>query len=315
MLRKLVVSIFIFSFIALSTLTAQDKVASASKQVDPVLMTNQLMLVFMERMKNRDYKEAREIANEMIFAHDKLADTDTVEHKSFHSAMEFELYKMRQIKNNESKEVKWVEQPVSDGFYLLAMLDFQEGNHDQALASLQKAINWNPVRSAFFAERGFMLLKNNKGSDYLMAQIAYKKALELADNGEDFAAALRGLAFIAVERGHLAEGLAFLIVSKQFDPTNLDAEEELVFIRRADPDLFGSMSLTNAKELMRKNGYQTTYSPEHIQVLMRLADNFSTKKAADKAVLFLKKAREMDPENAEIKQKLQSIEKSGNSGK
>ncbi len=315
MLRKLVVSIFIFSFIALSTLTAQDKVASASKQVDPVLMTNQLMLVFMERMKNRDYKEAREIANEMIFAHEKLVDTDTVEHKSFHSAMEFELYQERQRKNNETKEVKWVEQPISDGFYLLAMLDFQEGNHDQALASLQKAINWNPVHSAFFAERGFMLLKNKKGPDYLMAQIAYKKALELADNGEDFAAALRGLAFIAVECGHFAEGLAFLLVSKQFDPANLDAEEEMVFIRRADPDLFGSMNLTKAKELMRKNGYQTTYSPEHIQVLMRLADNFSTRKAADKSILFLKKAREMDPENAEIKQKLQSIEKSGKGGK
>lgn len=72
---------------------------------------------------------------------------------------------------------------------------------------MQKAISWNPVRSAFYAERGFMFLRKNSGADIVGAQIAYEKALELADNPEDFAAALRGLAFVLVERRELEKAL------------------------------------------------------------------------------------------------------------
>ena len=306
--RKLFV-LCLMLMVAASCLSAAEKIASASRKLDPVLMTNQLMLVFMERMKNGDYKEAREIANEMLFGHEKMVDSDKIEYKSFHSAMEEELYALRQARAGEKKQIIWTEQPISDGYYLLAILDFQEGNHEKALENLQKAINWNPVRSAFFAERGFMLLRKKDGGDLLMAQIAYRKALELADNGEDFAAALRGLAFILVEKGRLAEALACLLVSKSYDQTNLDAEEEMLFIRRADPDLFASMSLKDAYEVLRKSGIQTTYSPDHIQVLMRLADNFTTRKAADKAVILLKKARSMSPKNEEILKRLKKLGK------
>lgn len=291
------------------TLSAQNKPAVTDKKHDPVLMTNQLMLVFLERMKNGDFNEAREIAGEMLFGHDKMQDTEKVEYRSFHSAMENELYRLKASRDGSKKEVIWIEQPVSDGFYLISMLDFQQGKHDEALANMQKAINWNPVRSAFHVERGVMLLKHKNGPDPLMAQLSFKKALELADNGEDFAAALRGLAFVAVERGRMAEGLACLLVSKTFDPTNLDAEEEMLFIRRADPDLFLTMDTKEAFEFLRKIGIQTTYSPDHIQVLMKLADNFTMKKAADKAIVLLKKADEMSPDNPEIKGRLRQFEK------
>jgi tetratricopeptide (TPR) repeat protein len=280
-----------------------------AKAGDPVLMTNQLMLIFMDRMKAGDYKEAREVAQEMIYEHKKYKDSAKVEYKSFHSAMEKEYYEMQLAKQGEKKKVAWVEQPISDGFYLLAVLDFQEKKHKSALENLQKAIFWNPVRSAFYTERGFMLLQKDDGPDFLMAQIAYKKALELAETGEDFAAALRGLAFIFVERGRLAEALACLLVSKEFDSTSMDAEEELLFIRRADPDLFVSMNLSNAKELLRKAGIQTTYSPAHIQVLLRLADNFATGKTADKAIMLLRKAKDMAPENSEVTKRLQQLQK------
>jgi tetratricopeptide (TPR) repeat protein len=308
MYRKFLFSL-IMIFIAAATLTAAEKVASATKQVDPVVMTNQLMLVFMERMKNKDYKEAREIVKEMLYGHEKFVDTDKVEYRSFHSAMEKELYEMKQAEAGNTKRLIWIEQPISDGYYLLAILDFQEGNHDQALANLQKAINWNPVRSAFYTERGFMLLRQKTGPDHLMAEIAYKKALELADNGEDFAAALRGLAFVLVERRRLADALACLLVSKNFDPSSLDAEEEMLFIRRADPELFANMSMSEAKELMKLRGIQSAYSPEHIRVLIKLADELISKKAADKAVLLLKKAREMDPKNQDVAQRLKKYAK------
>ncbi|MDN5280747.1 MAG: hypothetical protein PWR01_4712 [Clostridiales bacterium] len=309
MIRKFFITAVLIAVVFTSVLSAQTRTASATREIDPVVMTNQMMLVFMERMKSGALKEAREVAEEMIYGHKKLQDTDKVEYRSFHSAMEKELYELKMQREGSKKKVVWVEQPISDGYYLLAILDFQEGNHDKALETLQKAINWNPVRSAFYSERGFMFLKNRNGADLLMAQIAYQKALELADNGEDFAAALRGLAFVFVEKRRLAEALACLLVSKTFDPSSLDAEEEMLFIRRADPDLFASMSLKDAKEVLRNSGIQTEYSPEHIQVLMRLADNLSTQKAADKAVLFLRKANEMAPDNNDIKNRLKELEK------
>lgn len=42
----------------------------------------------MERMKNGNLKEARDVANEMVFGNDKFIDTDQKVFKSFHSVME-----------------------------------------------------------------------------------------------------------------------------------------------------------------------------------------------------------------------------------
>jgi len=130
------------------------QLATQTVKVDPVVLTNQMMIVFMERMKTGNLKEARDVANEMVFTHEKFQDTDGKVYKSFHSAMERELYSLLEQRNGSKRDIEWVEQPVSDGFYFLAILDFQENKHDDALANMQKAIQWNPVRSAFFAERG-----------------------------------------------------------------------------------------------------------------------------------------------------------------
>lgn len=283
--------------------------ASATAKVDPVVMTNQMMLVFMERMKSGNLKEARDVANEMVFGHDSYKITEQKDYKSFHSAMEKELYIMMEKASGGQKAVEWVEQPVSDGFYFLAILDFQEGKHEDALLNLQKAIYWNPVRSAFYAERGFMFLRKNSGPDILNAQIAYQKALELADNAEDFAAALRGLAFVLVERRELEQALSCLIVSKEYDATNADADEEIQFIKGVNADLVASMTIDKAREVMKAAGILTSYAPEHVQVLLTLADGYKAPEDAQKALMLLKKAREMAPQNAEVSKRLKALEK------
>lgn len=283
--------------------------ASATAKVDPVVMTNQMMLVFMERMKSGNLKEARDVANEMVFGHDSYKITEQKDYKSFHSAMEKELYIMMEKASGGQKAVEWVEQPVSDGFYFLAILDFQEGKHEDALLNLQKAIYWNPVRSAFYAERGFMFLRKNSGPDILNAQIAYQKALELADNAEDFAAALRGLAFVLVERRELEQALSCLIVSKEYDATNADADEEIQFIKGVNADLVASMTIDKAREVMKAAGILTSYAPEHVQVLLTLADSYKAPEDAQKALMLLKKAREMAPQNAEVSKRLKALEK------
>lgn len=287
---------------------ADTSVKPEPKKADPIVMTNQMMLVFMERMKSGNLDEAREVASEMIFGHEKYVDNDQVEHKSFHSTMEKELYQLLEKRNGSTKKIEWVEQPVSDGFYFLSILDFQQGKHEEALANMAKAIFWNPVRAAFYNERGFMLLKKNSGPDLLMAQIAYLKALELADSHEDFAAALRGLAFVLVERGQLDQALACLLVSKGYDPANDDAEEEISFIREKAPALFNSMKFADAREVMKKNKIPSEFAPEHVQILMKLADEYISQKQTQKAVALAKKALSMEPKNDEVIKRLKVME-------
>ncbi len=285
------------------------KVASQTVKADPVVLTNQMMLVFMERMKTGNLKEARDVANEMVFGNEKFQDTDQKVFKSFHSAMELELFRLLEQRAGSKREIDWIEQPISDGYYFLAILDFQEGKHEEALANLQKAIFWNPVRSAFFAERGFMFLRKNSGSDIVAAQVAYEKALELADNPEDFAAALRGLAFVLVERRELQKALACLVVSKEFDADESDADEEIQFIRGIDPGLVDSMNLKTARDVLKNARILATYAPEHVQVLLRLADSYKSPKDAQKVILLLKKAKDMAPGNTDVANRLKTLEK------
>jgi len=278
-------------------------------KIDPIKLNNQMMMVFMERMKAGDYAEAREIANQMIFGHDKFSSTETKEYKSFHSLMEKELYSLLENRQGNKKEVEWVEQPISDGFYLLSMLDFQEGKHEDALANMQRAVYWNPVRSAFYCERGYMLLRNNTNPNPLMAQVAYIKALELADNPEDFAGALRGLAFILLERRQPDVALACQLVAKEFTPGENDVEEELFFISRNFPTLYNSMSLTTARQTLKKNRILDDYAPEHVQVLLRLADSFKDPKDAPRVISLLHRAKQMAPKNQEVNRRIQLLEK------
>ncbi len=77
------------------------KVASQTVKADPVVLTNQMMLVFMERMKTGNLKEARDIANEMVFGNEKFQDTDQKVFKSFHSAMEMELFKLLEQRSDQ----------------------------------------------------------------------------------------------------------------------------------------------------------------------------------------------------------------------
>ncbi|EKD81505.1 MAG: hypothetical protein ACD_39C01777G0002 [uncultured bacterium] len=278
-------------------------------KIDPIKLTNQMMMVFMERMKAGNYAEAREIANQMIFGHENFQPSETKEYKSFHSRMEKELYILLEERQGRKVDVVWVEQPISDGFYLLSILDFQEGKHEDALANMQRAVFWNPVRSAFYCERGYMLLRNNAGPNVLMSQVAYSKALELADSAEDFAAALRGLSFIFVERRLTNIGLACLLVAQHLMPGNNEIEEELLFIRRNFPDLYNSMDLKTAKETLRTNKILDDYAPEHVQVLIRLADSYKSPKDAPRAISILHRAKEIAPKNQEVNRRLQLLEK------
>lgn len=285
------------------TVSEDKKVA---KEINPIALSNQMMIVFMERMKAGNLKEARDVAKGMVDGASKYVSNDKVEFKSFASIVEKTLYELLQKRAGNKATVRWIEQPVSDGFYFLAMLDFQEGKHKSALENIQKSIYWNPARSSAYAERGFMLLKQKIGADRFMSQIAYLKALELASNPEDFAAALQGLAFIKIDRQQLDVALACLLVEKEFVPDSVDAEQEIAFIKRHAPNLLSQIDLAKAKEILKKNNIQATYSPIHIEVLVKISNEFA-KKDKKKAVALLKMANKMAPSNKNILQKLKQL--------
>ncbi len=289
--------------------TEKAKTESASAPSNPVLLANQMMIVFMERMKAGNFKEAREVAEEMIFGHDKYADSAIKEYKSFHSIMEKELYELQQKRAGSKKNVVWVDQPISDGFYLLSVLDFQEGKHEDALKNMSQAIFWNPTRSAFHTERGFMLIRKNSGPDLLMANVAYIKAIELADNNEDFAAALRGMAFVLVERNQLDVAYGALLIARHLEPDNTAALEEMSFIKSRAPGLSDQIDVKTARALLKKNNIPIQFSEDHVQVLIKLADSFTEPNDVEKAVLLLKKAQEMSPKNQEVARRLKILQK------
>lgn len=279
------------------------------QNIDSVTLNNQMMMVFMERMRGGNYKEARQIAEQMILDRNKFKSTKNREYKTFYSLIEKELYKILESRKKNDAEIIWIEKPISDGFYLLAILDFQEGKHDSALKGIQNAIFWNPVRSAFYTERGFMLLNNKAGSDGLMARIAYLKALELADNPEDFAAALNGLGFIhsAIQQYDIA--LACLTVSNDIIPKNSNTEESIFAIQRQNPQMVNEMTIEKAKTLMKNNKIPFTYAPEHVEVLLLLADRFEKSEEFSKAIEILSRAKYLDPRNKEVIKQLEQLKK------
>jgi len=281
---------------------------SAKKEVNPIALSNQMMIVFMERMKAGNIDEARKVAMGMVEGEAKYTGSNKVEFKSFASVIEKTLYEILQKREGNKAIVRRIEQPISDGYYFLSMIDFQEGKHKSALENIQKAIFWNPSRSSSYAERGFMLLKKKTGADRFMSQIAYLKALELAANPEDFGAALQGLAFIKIDRQQFDVALACLLVEKEFVPDSIDAEQEIAFIRRRAPSLLSRIDLTKAKQILKKNNIQTTYSSVHIDVLVKLADRF-VQKDQKKAISLLKMAKSMAPNNAIVLHKLKKLGK------
>lgn len=268
---------------------------------------NQMMMVATERFKNGDLAEARKVANELIAGADEFTDTDKTEYKTFYSQIEKELYVHKNA--NSGKDVVWVDARFADGYYFLSVLDFQEGKYSSSIDNMQKCICWNPMHSAYFCERGYIYLNAQESGSLVSAQIAYEKALELADNEEDFAAALRGLAFVMTEKSDFNTAIACLVLSKEFDPENPTTDEQITYIRGNYPFMTSDMKVDEARKALKEKGIQTTYSHQHVEVLLKMASgyNLSVPEEKERAKLLLMHARELEPQNKEVVEKFKAI--------
>lgn len=282
--------------------------ASETKTVNPIVLSNQMMITVMERIKAGNYEEARAVAKDMVFGSEKLADTPTLITRSFSNLMGKKLYeKMLQKEGRGNVEVKWTQQPIADGYYFQAMISFQEGKPDEALEFLQKAIFWDPVRAAFHVERGFMMHHQKSPVEAATILITYLKALELADNPQDFAAALRGIGYLFVDRRDLKPGLACYLLSRRLDPDDKTASRQIDYIRARAPGLVKDMDETKAAATLKAANVPPTYNPLHVEVRLEIADEIKDPKKAAEVKAILTEALRLDPNNPEVIRRLKAL--------
>jgi len=261
----------------------------------------------MERMKAGNLDEARNIAMDMIFGHEKFVDSSTEEHRSFSSLMEKKYYEKEAVKDGRNVKVNWIAQPISDGFYFLAMVSFQKGKPAEALDYLQKAISWNPVHAAFHVERGFMLLHQEEKPDLGMVQASYLRALELADNFVDFAAALRGMGFTLIEKGDFEGAMACYLRAKLYDPSDKIADKEIDFIKGIAPNAGKDLDGTKAAAVLANRRIPSGIDPIHVKILLEIADEMAAKKSIKEEKAVLRRLLTLDPQNQQAKQRLNSL--------
>lgn len=302
MLKRSLLYVFTSLFISLSTMTIAEE-SNTNSSIDKY---NQMMMVFVERLRSGNVKEARKIANDMTSFSKNYKDDAKTEYKNFYSDIEKELYSLKNKDNK--KKVVWVNEPIADGYYFLAVIDFQEKQYKDAIENIQKCIFWNPVHSAYYCERGFIFLNSGFDSNIINAQVAYEQALEYANNEEDFASALRGLGFVFTARGQFEESAASMILSKEYDANSTDADAHILYLKRLIPSFDFNMSANEARKILKEAKIQTSFSPDHVNVLIKMANSFTKPEEKERAIIFLRTAQLLDPNNTEVTKKLKALQ-------
>ncbi|RCK80830.1 MAG: hypothetical protein OZSIB_2718 [Candidatus Ozemobacter sibiricus] len=277
-----------------------------SQPVNPILLSNQMMVTVSERIKAGALPEARKIAEDMIYGHEKITDSAKGLVRTFASMMGKKLFERQMKRDGHQEPVIWLQQPIADGFYFLAIIDFQDKKPKEALENIQRAIQWDPTRAAFFIERGFLMI--NQEQPIPLAEIAasYLKALELADDPVDFAAALRGLGYVFIEQNDWEGALACYLVSLHFDPQSEAAKKEIDFIKFNQPVVFKNLDGAAAIQALNRRKVPVKIDPVHVEILLEIANELPASQTQElKAVL--KRALLLDPKNETIKKRLAAL--------
>ncbi|MBF0406285.1 MAG: hypothetical protein HQM10_02940 [Candidatus Riflebacteria bacterium] len=274
-----------------------------------IFQSNQMMLALMDQMKNGNLKEARNIAIQMIEGNEKYLDTQKEVFRAFANNIEKKMFELELRKEGNNAKVVWVTQPIADGFYFLSIIDFTEKKFNESFENIQKAISWNPVRSAFHSERGFIILNQPDSLDLAMAMTSYMKAAETAYTKEDFATAMRGIGYVFIEKGDLEAAVSAYMISKRFDPQNTVADQEISFINTKKPDLSKSIDINAAAAILNKRGISPIVSKSHVAAILDIVNEIKVIAKKSEIVSLLKLAREIDPNNPEINNHLESFGK------
>ncbi len=278
-----------------------------SQSVDPIMLSNQMMVTASERIKAGALPEARKIAEDMVYGHEKITDSAKGLVRTFSSMMGKKLFEDQMKRDGHQEPVIWLQQPIADGFYFMAIIDFQEKKPREALENIQRAIQWDPTRAAFFIERGFLMINQEQPVPLADIAASYLKALELADDPIDFAAALRGLGYVFVEQNDWEGALACYLVSLHFDPQSDAAKKEIDFIKFNQPVVFQKLDAAGAIQALNRRKVPVKIDPIHVQILLKIADELSPTTQSHELKAILKRALLLDPKNEPIKKRLAAL--------
>lgn len=281
-----------------------ESVASIASAGPSIGDYNEIMVNISESLRSGDYDTARKLAGKLLAGHEKYQDSSAEEFKSFASMMGKTLHELKLKSEGRSVKVTWIPEPVADGYYFLAMIDFQDGKHAEALENIQKAIQWDPVRSAFYAERAYFMLQMQPPAESAQILASYLHALEHADDAPDFAHALRGIGYVLVNRGDIEGALACYMKSLEFDSQDLAAREQIELIRVRNPRLHAEMNGDIAVKVMSERKIPFKFDPRHVQVLLIMHDDLAQKGFKKEAAALLQRAKKMNPNDPEVKKRL-----------
>ncbi len=158
----------------------------------------------------------------------------------------------------------------------LAMLDYRDGNLDNAHALLQRAIDLDPSDAENFLAMGMVLRKQGRHSD---AAPQFRMALELAP---DNTAARYYLAMTLTSLGEGASATRELLSIIDREPDHLPSLEALAHLNQQDDNLAGA-----AEYLRRATGVSPLNAQLHFElgVMLSAQGNTEGAKAAYKAAI------------------------------
>ena len=98
------------------------------------------------------------------------------------------------------------------------------------------------------------------------------------------------------------------IISSIYIPDNPNAKAKILRLKNLDPSFDFNMDTVKAKKILYDSKIQTTFSPEHAVVLLKIVSELKMPEEKEKALAFLISANMIDPSNKAVEKKLKEIQ-------
>ena len=173
----------------------------------------------------KDFEKALSLLNPLIEkTKGMFVDDSKSEYHNFEEPFEVNLYKFLM---KPEKEIRPASFPFTEVYIRQAGILFELGRHEEAIASCEKVLKWNPMHAGAM----FELMENKKMlgdmDSYLhLTQEAFKKVFRPGD----LAHCYRNMAYWFVEHELYREAMGCLLISLQFEQNQV-AQSELFYIQ------------------------------------------------------------------------------------
>lgn len=242
----------------------------------------------VELFQNGEYAEATTKFEQYIKEITKLKKETEDEWYTFNNAIEFLLYAQN---NKTDKKVVDVNYRCNTAYYFLAMIDFENRNHEEAIKKLNKALKWNPCDIKSMFEKA----ENYKASGDLKKY--YTSTLDLFDNIysiNDLARYYRNLGYYFIEEKEWDLAKAMYLYSVRFDNNPVALQELKYILSKSGNDTLPAKE--DLKDILKENRIPTFISKEIINLVndlySKLKEDNNVNSPVGKLVSEIKKSYE-----------------------